>query len=73
MALTRYPPECAVCPDPTRLSLLRLFCSITRPMAEPIKALLVDDHAAVQRGLAAFLSVYPDLERFGKAESSRRP
>ncbi len=73
MALTRYPLECAVCPDPTRVTFLRLLCSITRPMAEPIKALLVDDHAVVQRGLAAFLSVYPDLERFGKAESGRRP
>ncbi len=42
-------------------------------MAEPIKAFLVDDDAMVWRGIAAFLSVYPDLEPFGEAESGRRP
>jgi NarL family two-component system response regulator LiaR len=38
-------------------------------MAEPIKVLLVDDHAMVRRGLGAFLSVYPDLELIGEAEN----
>jgi NarL family two-component system response regulator LiaR len=38
-------------------------------MAETIKVLLVDDHAMVRRGLGAFLSVYPDLELVGEAES----
>jgi len=38
-------------------------------MAEPIKVLLVDDHAMVRRGLGAFLSIYPDLQMVGEAES----
>jgi NarL family two-component system response regulator LiaR len=38
-------------------------------MPEPIKVLLVDDHAMVRRGLGAFLSVYPDLQLVGEAES----
>lgn len=35
----------------------------------PIRILLVDDHAMVRRGLAAFLSVYDDLELVGEAGS----
>lgn len=38
-------------------------------MAEAIKVLLVDDHAMVRRGLGAFLSIYPDLQLVGEAES----
>lgn len=38
-------------------------------MTQRIKVLLVDDHAMVRRGLGAFLSVYPDLELVGEAES----
>lgn len=38
-------------------------------MHEPIKVLLVDDHAMVRRGLGAFLSIYPDLQLVGEAES----
>jgi NarL family two-component system response regulator LiaR len=40
-------------------------------MSEPIKVLLVDDHAMVRRGLGAFLSIYPDLQLVGEAESGR--
>jgi two-component system, NarL family, response regulator LiaR len=34
-----------------------------------IRVLLVDDHAMVRRGLAAFLKAYPDLELCGEVES----
>ena len=34
-----------------------------------IKVMLVDDHAVVRSGLAAFLSVVPDLELIGEAEN----
>ncbi len=34
-----------------------------------IRVMLVDDHAMVRRGLAAFLKVYPDLELCGEADS----
>ena len=33
----------------------------------PIRVLLVDDHAVVRRGLAAFLMAYDDLELAGEA------
>jgi len=36
---------------------------------QPIRVLLVDDHAMVRRGLAAFLKAYPDLELCGEVES----
>lgn len=35
----------------------------------PIRVMLVDDHALVRRGLAAFLMVFDDLELAGEAES----
>jgi two-component system, NarL family, response regulator LiaR len=35
----------------------------------PIRVLLVDDHAVVRSGLAAFLLAYDDLELVGEAES----
>jgi NarL family two-component system response regulator LiaR len=34
-----------------------------------IRVMIVDDHAVVRSGLSAFLSVYPDLEMVGEAES----
>ncbi len=37
--------------------------------ADPIRVLIVDDHAMVRRGLAAFLQAYDDLELVGEAGS----
>ncbi|HJR79881.1 MAG TPA: response regulator transcription factor [Anaerolineales bacterium] len=37
--------------------------------SHPIRVMLVDDHAMVRRGLAAFLKVYDDLQLAGEAES----
>lgn len=41
-------------------------------MSAKIRIVLVDDHAMVRRGLAAFLSVYNDLELAGEAESGEQ-
>jgi two-component system, NarL family, response regulator LiaR len=41
--------------------------TITAP--DPIRVMLVDDHAMVRRGLATFLMVFDDLEMVGEAES----
>lgn len=38
-------------------------------MGEPIRVLVVDDHAMVRAGLATFLEVSDDLELFGEAGS----
>jgi two-component system, NarL family, response regulator LiaR len=40
--------------------------------SRPIRVLLVDDHAMVRRGLAAFLMAYDDLELAGEAESGEQ-
>ena len=37
-----------------------------------IKVMLVDDHAVVRSGLSAFLSVVPDLELVGEAETATK-
>src|SRR5512133_4192266 len=37
----------------------------------PIRVLLVDDHAVVRSGLAAFLMVFDDLEFIGEANNGR--
>jgi len=37
--------------------------------SQPIRVMLVDDHAMVRRGLAAFLKAFDDLELAGEAES----
>jgi two-component system, NarL family, response regulator LiaR len=37
--------------------------------SQPIRVMLVDDHAMVRRGLAAFLRVFDDLQLAGEAES----
>ena len=36
---------------------------------QPIRVMLVDDHAMVRRGLATFLKVFDDLELAGEAAS----
>lgn len=36
---------------------------------QPIRVMLVDDHAMVRRGLATFLKVFDDLELVGEADS----
>ncbi len=38
---------------------------------QPIRVMLVDDHAMVRRGLAAFLKVFDDLQLAGEAESGK--
>jgi NarL family two-component system response regulator LiaR len=37
--------------------------------SQPIRVVLVDDHAMVRRGLATFLKVFDDLELAGEADS----
>jgi len=37
--------------------------------SQPIRVMLVDDHAMVRKGLATFLKVFDDLELAGEAES----
>ena len=37
--------------------------------SQPIRVMLVDDHAMVRRGLATFLKAFDDLELAGEAES----
>jgi two-component system, NarL family, response regulator LiaR len=43
---------------------------INRP-SQPIRVMLVDDHAMVRRGLATFLTVFDDFQLVGEAESGR--
>ena len=40
-------------------------------MPEPIRLLIVDDHAVVRKGLAMVLRLEPDLEVVGEAENGR--
>ena len=42
---------------------------MTSPASEPIRVMVVDDHAMVRRGLATFLKVFDDLQLAGEAES----
>jgi NarL family two-component system response regulator LiaR len=37
--------------------------------SQPIRVMLVDDHAMVRRGLATFLKIFDDLQLVGEAES----
>ncbi len=40
-------------------------------MADPIRILIVDDHAVVRKGLAMVLRLEPDLEVIGEAENGQ--
>lgn len=40
-------------------------------MTEPIRVMIVDDHAVVRSGLGAFLLAYDDLELVGEADNGR--
>ena len=42
---------------------------MTDSVSEPIRVMLVDDHAMVRRGLATFLKIFDDLQLVGEAES----
>ena len=42
---------------------------MTISSSQPIRVMLVDDHAMVRRGLATFLMAYDDLELAGEAEN----
>jgi NarL family two-component system response regulator LiaR len=42
---------------------------MTISTSQPIRVMLVDDHAMVRKGLATFLKVFDDLELAGEAES----
>ncbi|MDQ2690752.1 MAG: response regulator transcription factor [Chloroflexota bacterium] len=42
---------------------------MTSSPSQPIRVMLVDDHAMVRRGLATFLKIFDDLELVGEAES----
>ncbi len=44
---------------------------MTTPASKAIRVMLVDDHAMVRRGLAAFLKAFDDLELSGEAESGQ--
>lgn len=35
--------------------------------SEPIRIVLIDDHAVVRKGLRAFLDTYPEIEVVGEA------
>jgi NarL family two-component system response regulator LiaR len=39
------------------------------PLPQPIRVMLVDDHAMVRRGLATFMLVFDDLQLVGEAEN----
>ncbi len=41
-------------------------------MTNPIRVMLVDDHAVVRSGLTAFLSAHADLELVGEAENGQQ-
>ena len=44
---------------------------MTTPPSQPIRVMLVDDHAMVRRGLATFLMVFDDFNLVGEAENGR--
>ena len=42
---------------------------MTGSTSQPIRVMLVDDHAMVRKGLATFLKIFDDLQLVGEAES----
>jgi len=42
---------------------------MTIPSSQPIRVMIVDDHAMVRRGLATFLMVFDDMQLAGEADS----
>ncbi len=42
---------------------------MTIPASNPIRVIVVDDHAVVRRGLATFLKIYGDVQMVGEAKS----
>jgi two-component system, NarL family, response regulator LiaR len=44
---------------------------MTSSSSQPIRVMLVDDHAMVRRGLATFLMVFDDFKLVGEAESGK--
>jgi NarL family two-component system response regulator LiaR len=42
---------------------------MTSSLSQPIRVMLVDDHAMVRKGLATFLKIFDDLQLVGEAES----
>jgi NarL family two-component system response regulator LiaR len=42
---------------------------MTIPPSQPIRVMLVDDHAMVRKGLATFLKVFKDMQLAGEAEN----
>jgi NarL family two-component system response regulator LiaR len=42
---------------------------MTTSPSQPIRVMLVDDHAMVRRGLATFLKIFDDLQLVGEAEN----
>src|SRR5574342_1151974 len=44
---------------------------MTFSLSQPIRVMLVDDHAMVRRGLATFLKIFDDLQLVGEAENGK--
>jgi NarL family two-component system response regulator LiaR len=44
---------------------------VTNSSSQPIRVMLVDDHAMVRRGLATFLKAFDDLQLVGEAENGQ--
>src|SRR5574339_175228 len=58
-------------PEPARGCSSIFRSKDKRSMPEPIRILIVDDHAVVRKGLAMVLRLEPDLEVVGEAENGR--
>src|SRR5512139_909141 len=58
-------------PAPGHASRLNFPSTDTTTMPEPIRLLIVDDHAVVRKGLAMVLRLEADIEVVGEAENGR--